>query len=255
MTKYLKDKRTGKFVGSVGVGKNRIPAATSAVPPLTTQLTSNATTPPKIDLYELSGVPVPVTSLQGLTHVGDLNLESKKGWSYEGNGLSVSLHPEVWQRIARLSGRVWEFPSKDNKFLDYHRLTDSQKDSLISWGLAKGYISRSKTFTVSWWDDEMGDELTTEFVNRGEAEEEASALEADIVEIDSYLATDSFPDPTVRPGTPGHEQVLAAVWANEVATDLDGVWWDDSLDEGRYSAPRGVLSVSKVTSWLATLTQ
>ena len=29
----------------------------------------------------------------------------------------------------------------------------------------------------------------------------------------------------------------------------DGVWWEDILDIGKFSAPRGVIVPSKISSW------
>ena len=107
-------------------------------------------------------------------------------------------------------------------------------------------------FTVTWFDDEMDDDLTFTFDTFDEASVEAENWGTIPVEVETVVATDKFPDNTVRTGSSDVHDILLAVWVNETQPELDGVWWSDNLDEAKLSAPRGVVSVNKIPSWLAT---
>lgn len=200
----------------------------------------------------LGGEPVSVKSLKGLRHVGLLDVSQLKSESYEGAGLSVSQHPDSWRSIARLSGNTWAFQQPQNRFLDAHGLTAGQRKAVEAYGLRNGFTALESRFTVTWFDDEMDDKLTATFETYDEALDEAENYGVEPVEVQTVVATDSFPDATVKAGSSHVEDILLAVWVNETRPDLDGVWWQDNLDESRYSAPRGVITVNKIPSWLAT---
>lgn len=75
----------------------------------------------------LAGAPVPPRTFEALFHVGTLRPEDKgcDGPSWEGHGLSVSVHPAAWTRIARLGGRpTWKLVNDQARFVDVHALTD-----------------------------------------------------------------------------------------------------------------------------------
>jgi hypothetical protein len=46
------------------------------------------------------------------------------------------------------------------------------------------------------------------------------------------------------------EQILATVYVSEMVPELDGVWWADELDDGRW-APRGVVVSGRIGDWVA----
>lgn len=197
----------------------------------------------------LAGSPVPETTQEVLYHVGTFDSGHKKAQSLEGGGLSVSRDPLKWRSIAYLTGDVWKLDVSDNRFLDYHELTDDQRRAINDYGVERGYLVPTTVYKVSYWDDEDEDTAYMLMTDLAEAEEEQEGIEGSELEtLDSYVASDSFPDSTVLEGSTQYEQIMAAVWVSEVATDLDGVWWEDSYNE--YSAPRGVLSMSKISEWI-----
>lgn len=201
---------------------------------------------------ELAGIPAPVRSPEGLTHVGSFDPSAKGTWSLEGQGLSVSQHPEEWQAIARLgSGNIWSVSGPDPRFLDYHELTPEQMEAITDWGVAAGYVTRAPSWTVTSYDDEWEEERYAVFLDREEAEGEAEESDGEIVESTSVVATDTFPDSTVKSGTGDIEAILATVWVSEVS-DFDGVWWEDDLDVDRLSAPRGVIVPRAIATWIAS---
>jgi hypothetical protein len=200
----------------------------------------------------LAGSPAPLIELDRLTHVGTLDPNSKGSFSYEGAGLSVSQHPGAWARIARLGGPVWDVPNAT--MLDYHELSDAQRDAITAFGLERGYVTVQPTVTATYWDNEWDQAMTSEFATRDEAESEMS--EQDGVTFaagESVVASGSFPDSTVKAGDMGVEQVLATLWVEET-TELDGVWWEDDLDVERLSAPRGVLARGRIAAFVAGAT-
>ena len=79
-------------------------------------------------------------SFAKLWHVGSMNPKDKRPGSYEGAGLSVSVHPEDWQQIAEIGGDLWEFTKKGNKFVNFHRLTKAQREIVAQWGIQNGYV-------------------------------------------------------------------------------------------------------------------
>lgn len=201
----------------------------------------------------LAGAPVPVIHLEGLTHVGKLDPTSKGTNSYEGQGLSVSLHPEEWQQIARLGGTVWSIgPAHPARFLDYHELTEPQREEVAEYGTNAGYVTRETVYRVTYWDGEWEEERYFTQKTREDAEYEAEDLDATITEVPALIATDTFPDSTVNAGDTDIDQILATVWVNEVATEFDGVWWEDNLDVDTLSAPRGVIVPRAIPAWLST---
>jgi hypothetical protein len=218
----------------------------------------------------LAGHPIPTIKLAGLTHVGQLDLSLKRSWSLEGQGLSVSQNPEAWEEIARLGGNpTWSLPMEKAIFLDYHALTAEQKTAISEFGVEAGYIEIVPGFEVTWWDDEDEMDRCAVFLTIEEALLETDGYQTEdgddpqVTGTAQMIATATFPDPTVKEGETGVDQILATVWVSELAAeragiwwadDLAGVWWDDDLDVDRLSAPRGVIVPSKIARWIAGAT-
>jgi hypothetical protein len=208
---------------------------------------------------DLAGVPTPLCSPQGLTHVGTLDASDKSRnlLSYEGQGLSVSQHPHAWAKIARLGGPVWSVERRGAKFLSYHELTVEQRDAIDDWGVERGYVERRPAFKISEWNDEADDYQWHMTLSANEAE--AERIEARdyktgalVEECVAVVSTDAFPDSTVRPGQTNVEQVLSTLWVAECAPDIDGVWWQDTYDPDGLTAPRGVLVMSRIADWVGS---
>jgi len=166
--------------------------------------------------------------------------------------MSVSRHPMAWRSIARLAGEIHEFDVKDNRFLDWHELSDEQKSAIDEWGVSKGYLVPTTLYKVTVWDDELDSERFMTFATEEEAESEAEDYEVEVESFESYTATDTFPDRAFIGNATDYDQVIAAVWVNEAAPELDGVWWEDNFNVSHYSAPRGVLANNKIEEWVSS---
>lgn len=196
----------------------------------------------------------PIRTFDRLWHVGSMVASAKRKGSYEGAGLSVSRHPNAWTQIARghVNGDIWELTKPNNRFLDYHAMPYRLKTQIRQWGIEQGYIEETTHFRIRYYDDEWEQERWMDFNTREEAEEEAEMmdLENPIEEItDALKATPKLDARTMNAG--GDMEALVPVWVEDM-TDLDGVWWQDSYDPDRLSAPRGVIMQSKMREWSAT---
>ncbi len=198
---------------------------------------------PTVSLGEM-----PIVEKTSLSHVGSLRAEDKKSLSYEGQGLSVSQHPEAWQRIARLDGEVHAF-SKPARMLDFHSLSDEQLESVMTHALENGWVERSDIHTVTYFDDEWDQEMRMQFTDYNEAVDEAEAIEGEVSTVAEWKYL-NMPDSTARIGEVADADIVVAAWVNQERTDLDGVWWEDNLDVSRLSAPRGVIVPNRIESWL-----
>lgn len=199
----------------------------------------------------LSG-PKPLSASSKLStvyHVGNLDSPRKKPHvSYEGSGLSVSLHPDAWRKIARghVSGDTWELSKDDPKFL---LATKANKEKAAQWAVKNGWLEEATRYRVSWFDDEMDDEVSMEFDSLDEAQAEDRG---EPEPVNSYTfakkgkdywrkAFQSKPDNSMASD-------FAVLWFAE-GRGYDGVWWNDKLDPVRLSAPRGVIFQSRLGEW------
>jgi len=196
---------------------------------------------------------LPVKTLTDLFHVGTLDA-SKKRDGYEGAGLSVSTHPDAWQKIARghVTGDTHTATKEGNKFLDVHSLSNKHNEQIKQWAVKNGYLEQQETVTVSWFDDEMDDTLSQTFNSMADAEAEYDEeLEYMDVKVDKggIVPTDKLKKETRqnRIESTGVLEFVLPIFAEHQG--LDGVWWQDKLDVQRYSAPRGVIVPSKIKSW------
>jgi len=212
------------------------------------------------------GAPPPLRRFERLFHVGRLDPAAKGIDSHEGDGLSVSRHPEDWRAIARLGDApVWDIDTRDARFLDFHafRRDKAAVGTACDWAVEQGYLERGRVYVVTVPDEE-GESLIFRFQDEAEAEEEARGyLEADLDgdELEAAVAQAVRRAagylPTARlAGRMRHERGvplalavdLAVVAYAEDVLDLDGVWWEDAYDPARYSVPRGVLFARRLST-------
>lgn len=186
---------------------------------------------------------VPSVRKELVFHVGSLHSALKKPDSYEGQGLSISEHPEDWQRIAQLSGDVWELNTPLN-LLNFHELSPSEKQLIYRWGAQQGWVEKKEIYTVSWFDDEWDQEMSFSFSSYEEALDESP--DGEVTVSQDWVATKTFPDSTVRLGDADVLGKLAVVWVERTLPEMQGVWWDDAHDVSRLSAPRGVICLGRV---------
>lgn len=182
-------------------------------------------------------------------HVGTLNHADRADWSYEGDGLSVSVHPDDWAQIAKLGGPTWVLRKpewEDLTFASWHDLTSEDRDALRQWAHARGWIEQRNISRVSWEDDEWNDTMTMDFDTEPEARAEADArvdedeIDAHVEPVTVWRATDTFPDARMSRDIDPTD-VLLAIYIRETRPDIDGVWWDDTYEPDLLSCPRGVL--------------
>jgi hypothetical protein len=195
-------------------------------------------------------VKFPYISFKQLYHVGTFDSEHKKNNSLEGNGLSVTTVPDAWVKISPLiNGSCWELTKQNNKFLDAHKLNKNCKQTIIDWGVENNYIELSLTYRVSYYDDEIESEVYSDYTTREEAEAEVD--DPNDIEIikNGILATKKLMRRTLSKCEPTIVfDCLIPVFVEDVLK-IDGVWWNDVLDIGAYSAPRGVISLSQLPTW------
>lgn len=200
------------------------------------------------DLFESK---VPTKSFKQLYHVGSLDVSKKREGSYEGAGLSVSTHPDAWKKIAKgfVTGETYTLQKNGNKFLNANNLTKSAKNTIQQWAVKSGLLEPSIVYRVSYYDDELESDVYSDYNSYEEAKLEADD-ESDIKKISSsYKPTEKLKTLTKNPKmTPtGVFDYVLPLYAEELG--YDGVWWEDILDIGKFSAPRGVIVPSKISSW------
>lgn len=210
--------------------------------------------------------PAPLARIPRVTHIGTLNPAHKgnRGDSHEGEGLSVSRHPEAWEAIAQLGGFPWwESESQHLRFLDGHRFLERARTALETWGIREGWVTPGQAHVVGWLDLETEERRSAWFPTLPEAQAEHALLEED-PDSEATLGTWAtvIPTPKLMAFMGHHRAValtpsvfddLATAWAHD--QKLDGVWWADRLDPDSLSAPRGVVFPERVDSLSWTCVQ
>jgi hypothetical protein len=194
-------------------------------------------------------------------HIGNLSGDRERPHlSYEGNGVSVSHHPEVWRDLLRKSGdgtlaetaTMYELINPSATFYDAVP-GGPPRTPVIEWALANDFVQRISGFEVRW--QQNGNQHTMQFPDRNRAEREA-AVEGRELHETTLLVLDQrgerYWERAFR--QPPHEaeplviRSLTPVWYAE-ARGFDGVWWNEELAPADYSAPRGVIFQSRLGEW------
>lgn len=194
----------------------------------------------------------PLRTIKRAYHVGTLNPSDKRRGSQEGAGLSISQHPDAWREIARgqVHGHDWIVRSAvGGKFLDIHRLSDTHQAIIRAWAIDNGLATPAPLFEVSYFDDELDDDVKFTVINREDAEAEAEEVDGEIAEIDGLLATKALQTYSHGPCEPAMVKDMIATAFADRALDLNGCWWSDILDPIRLSAPRGVIFERRLSAW------
>lgn len=201
----------------------------------------------------------PVIRHREVFHVGTFNPSDKsdQGDSFEGDGLSVSLHPQEWISIARLGGRpTWKLSCSDDlgNFLDAHALSTLQISELCLWGQKEGFVSSEVRWKASWVDCEDSSENGSSRVWSLHSTKEAALIEVEDLDGHQVECVEFFCGTSKMSGRCGFNpddmnslDILKTFFAEEHG--LDGVWWQDTLDPFSLSAPRGVINKSRLASW------
>lgn len=199
--------------------------------------------------------PLPTIHLPTVYHVGSLNPADKRPNSYEGAGLSVSIHPDEWRQIARgsVSGDCWRLDKPDALFLDAHALGRIRRRQILTWAENAGLATPAFLWRWTYWDDELDGDVTFTFGSlKAARHEREDSRSGTIRRSHGHRSTEKLLALTLqdRPSFDVLGLVLP-LWTREVAK-LDGVWWSDRLDPACYSAPRGVIDSQDLCRWIKT---
>lgn len=206
-----------------------------------------------------------------LYHVGELDITKKSNFSYEGNGLSVSICPSAWESIARISSStVWKITKRGKKLLDYYETTEDIHNDIVEWGIENGYLEEIfGKYAYRYYSDEL-DRYLCESYDSFKEIVDAHLVEGFYNSYDEYLNSEEGDDEVIFPVRAflpteklQNESLILVTESNcvdqnfllyvEKYTDYDGVYWDDRLDILSLSAPRGVIFNSRLDSFNKTL--
>jgi hypothetical protein len=66
---------------------------------------------------------LPIKKISKVFHVGEMNIKNKSKFSLEGSGLSVSINPDEWRKIAQLGDReLYLLTNTNGVFVDGNKL-------------------------------------------------------------------------------------------------------------------------------------
>jgi hypothetical protein len=193
-------------------------------------------------------------NLSTVFHVGFLNLKNptlnrpKSSFSLEGSGLSISIHPKAWTKIARLGGREnYTLSKKSPRF--YMALESKSKDDL-NYCLENKFLIKATKYRA-FSTDEEGEEIYSEH----DTEALAQAESDDVRPVKGYSFGSNgiayWKSHFTSEVSNALAQSFASIFYAE-AHDYDGVWWNEILDVSSLSAPRGVIFQSKLNEWTIT---
>lgn len=192
--------------------------------------------------------------------MGSPNKPAKKSSSsWEGPGLSVSVHPQAWQSIAKLGGApLHVLTRKDGKsgsFVDVHAVHKNKrlKQGVIKQAVKDGWLTTTTIWITSRWDDEWDSYMESTWDNEAEARENYDAEAGDkIKKKTGVAATPKLLARWYENFTSRLDIGLAfemGLHAIAETSGYDGLWWEDDLDPSRLSAPRGVIFTNKTHAW------
>lgn len=197
-----------------------------------------------------------VITFPAVTHLGEMDLAKKKPGSYEGAGLSVSVHPMAWGMIANLGceGFILRPANGEVRLLDCRTLSKADRSTVETWGTNNGYLEPCELFKVSYYDADLDARAYFLFDRKEKAQSEARELERARVTgpIKDIRGTTKLLSETSQDARSSNDIVgtfafdLVMTLYAEKALDVDGVWWSETLDPFNHSAPRGVIFNSRI---------
>jgi hypothetical protein len=197
---------------------------------------------------------LPTLSHDYVFHIGTLDPAQAHWHSYEGAGVSVSLCPAVWDRIAELpEASWWRLERAGARFLDRHALDGRTRQAIADWGVRRGLAESRHGVRIDFdYEYEFSgvERCVLYCATRAEALEEIEQEELDNAEISLASWLVALPALGARCGVSIGQagdcfDYLLPVWVED-CTDFDGVWWEDDFDPEGLSAPRGVILPSRL---------
>lgn len=206
-----------------------------------------------------------ILSLRESFHVGDLSRpRGLRKCLYASAGLFVSLHPEEWSAIARRGGYpTWVVRRRDgspSRFLDWLNSDVTFRSVLADRVVDAGLATRTTHYQVEYYDDEREDTFSFTFSDRERAQYEADAFDEVVKEVPGFAPTEALLERWLATFDPAYklDGKLVLDFAIEVLlereTDLDGIWWDETLDVSRLSAPQGVIFEARLPDFVWKIT-
>ncbi|SOC30569.1 hypothetical protein [Thalassospira xiamenensis] len=221
---------------------------------------------------------VSVRHIPVVFHVGTMDAKNKGAnyaSSWEGDGLSVSVTPNIWDEIAKLGGApVHQLACADAIFLDMTTVDADMWGAGTTYAMSKGLVDWAAVFVAREIDCETEQFRETCFATEAEAwehlEMEVDQGFEDLVRSARRLTL--TPAGAKRARFTGDALESAAgfiaddfaisFWAEDElrkhVPELVGCWWNERLDVDSLSAPRGVIfndSLSRFDSSLADRTE
>lgn len=189
-------------------------------------------------------------NLECVYHLGDLNLSDLSArpltsYSLEGNGLSISLHPNEWQKIARLGGRNKYRLTKSNP--NFYISNQNNIEQAIEWCIENNFLIKAKKYRA-FQTDEEGEEFYFELSSLKAAQFESD----DVRPVIGYKFSEKGKHYWQNFCSSKIDHSLAEDYAPVFyaeAHGFDGVWWNELLDPDALSAPRGVIFQNKLAEW------
>lgn len=205
-----------------------------------------------------SGFKLPTTQVKGqLYHVGKLDISFRRNNSHEGRGLSISTEPDAWMKINKglTTGDVYKVSKSGHKFINMLEISKDQYEQLFNWGVKKGYMERNAVYRIYFYDDELDDTVFIETSDTDELSDELDmigmsyddAIETGTLSVNAndYIVTDKFKAATGSE----HKDLIVSLYCQHENIPADGLYWYETLDINKYSAPRGVIFDDKLQSW------
>lgn len=208
---------------------------------------------------------LPIRTFQELYHFGTMNIKDRKDSSYEGNTLSVSLHPTSWMQIMDESNFVFKMDGKI-RLVDIYEFLLLYQNDIITWALTNNVIQPKDIYKVYYYDSE------TDEINYMSFNDKSDALKE--VELEDYLETSNENDMKqilneysyalltysgyifTEQGMKNIRQkenivemdTLALLFLESIKKDydIDGCWWNNNLNPDLLTAPSGGLFLDNI---------
>jgi len=199
---------------------------------------------------------IPLVITSELWHIGDLSNNTQgKRQSFEGNLLSASACPNAWEGIARLGGGKYYSLNQEIMLVNmWEALKGADFEPLRltvqQWALKRRLIEPGVIYVASYYDDEMECEREMHFASESEAraEVEVEGCGSEIETRSVFLATDALLKihGLTRPMASSGLEYALIEWVREnTSRMIQGVYWDEKLDELGLSAPRAGMFSTK----------
>lgn len=194
-----------------------------------------------------------------VAHIGTMDRSLKEKGSYEGASLSVSINPGAWSAIARLGADGFVLSRVDGEpvtFLDARRLTRDERAEFVAWGREQGLLVDREIYIASYFDVEDEETRRFECASREEAVAEVEDLPRRrvsgpkiVIGASQKLMTlsDQAGEGNGISSDFAFDLVLLSYVENKL--NVDGVWWDETLDVQILSAPRGAIFQSRLDAF------